>query len=256
MALTTDIEVYYKLDTNNSTQPDSVGSNDGTVTGATYTASGKINGAYSFDATTEKIVLDSAITFTGAFTISFWGKPNSYDSIDYGMAMASSSSASYSGLRLVTSSDKLLLSITGSERRWDLSSNIVGDGNWHHFVFTRNASNIPSAWIDGVDKGVLAECTGTASFDQMARYQNSNGYSWNGLIDEMGLWSRELTDTEIGELYNSGSGLTYPFSTGENIQINIGDVWKDVASVKINIGDTWKDVSAIKQNIGDSWKTV
>lgn len=33
----------------------------------------------------------------------------------------------------------------------------------------------------------------------------------NGKIDEMGFWRRRLTDAEVTELYNSGSGLTYPF---------------------------------------------
>jgi len=40
-ALTDNIISYYKLGTDNATQPDSAGSNDATVIGATYTASGK-----------------------------------------------------------------------------------------------------------------------------------------------------------------------------------------------------------------------
>ena len=44
--------------------------------------------------------------------------------------------------------------------------------------------------------------------------------------------------------------------SGTNMQINISDVWKTVASAQININDTWKDVDSIQQNIGDSWKTV
>ena len=43
---------------------------------------------------------------------------------------------------------------------------------------------------------------------------------------------------------------------GFNMKVNIGDSWKEVASISINIGDTWKTVSAVKQNIGDTWKTV
>lgn len=45
-------------------------------------------------------------------------------------------------------------------------------------------------------------------------------------------------------------------SVGINMQINIGDSWKDVDALKINIGDSWKPVTSIKQNIGDVWKTV
>ncbi len=48
----------------------------------------------------------------------------------------------------------------------------------------------------------------------------------------------------------------YHSSAGTNMQINIGDIWKDVDAMKTNIGDDWKDVVAVKQNIGDAWKDV
>lgn len=37
--------------------------------------------------------------------------------------------------------------------------------------------------------------------------------SVDGKQDEAGVWSRELTAGEISQLYNSGVGLTYPFTT-------------------------------------------
>jgi hypothetical protein len=49
---------------------------------------------------------------------------------------------------------------------------------------------------------------------------------------------------------------TVATSSGINLQINIGDVWKVVAGAQINIGDTWKTVVGIQINIGDVWKTV
>jgi hypothetical protein len=46
-------------------------------------------------------------------------------------------------------------------------------------------------------------------------------------------------------------------ATGTNMQINIGDVWKDVTEIQINIGDTWKTVATgTKINIGDVWKDI
>ena len=40
------------------------------------------------------------------------------------------------------------------------------------------------------------------------------------------------------------------------LQINIGDSWKEADSIKINISDAWKEVSEIQINIGDTWKTA
>jgi hypothetical protein len=37
----------------------------------------------------------------------------------------------------------------------------------------------------------------------------ASDYSFDGLIDEVSIWSDVLTPTEIGILYNSGNGLGY-----------------------------------------------
>jgi len=51
-------------------------------------------------------------------------------------------------------------------------------------------------------------------------------------------------------------GDTPAVEEGTNMQINIGDSWKEIDSMKINIGDVWKDVSNVWINIGDVWKEV
>lgn len=41
----------------------------------------------------------------------------------------------------------------------------------------------------------------------------------NAIIDELGIWNKSLTQTEITELYNSGIGVSYPFS-GSSFTLN------------------------------------
>jgi hypothetical protein len=45
-------------------------------------------------------------------------------------------------------------------------------------------------------------------------------------------------------------------ATGTNMQLNIGDDWKEITKVQINIGDSWKNVTKAQVNIGDEWKTI
>jgi len=40
------------------------------------------------------------------------------------------------------------------------------------------------------------------------------------------------------------------------VNINVGDVWKNMVGSQINVGDVWKTVASIKINVGDVWKTV
>ena len=36
------------------------------------------------------------------------------------------------------------------------------------------------------------------------------GLYFNGKLDEVGIWSRDLSASEVTELYNAGAGLQYP----------------------------------------------
>jgi hypothetical protein len=39
----------------------------------------------------------------------------------------------------------------------------------------------------------------------------TNALFFDGTIDEVGIWNRSLSSSEVSELYNGGSGASYPF---------------------------------------------
>jgi len=41
---------------------------------------------------------------------------------------------------------------------------------------------------------------------------NSTVQHWKGNLDELGIWTRALTTTEVAQLYNGGAGLPYPLT--------------------------------------------
>jgi hypothetical protein len=67
-------------------------------------------------------------------------------------------------------------------------------------------------------------------------------------------WGSGGADVEasVGDTGGTQTYLTFEYDV--MAQINIGDVWKDVAEIKINVGDVWKDVEELNINIGDVWK--
>src|SRR6202035_2479657 len=46
------------------------------------------------------------------------------------------------------------------------------------------------------------------------KYNGSYQAYFDGDIDEVSIWNRALTSTEVSDLYNSGGGLQYPFAGG------------------------------------------
>ena len=257
MSLTTDLVSYWKLDTSNNTQPDSVGSNDITVEGGTYNASGKINGCYKMDGG-DGSGMDTGWTgldTSASHTYSFWSKDS--NTLNVSQMIKQTPKADNEGARIYAiGTNKIYAKMKSGGISYYAKSNQVYTANvWHFVVYTYDETNM-KIYVDGV----LQQTTEATGYNDITnnvlitRALETYDNNFDGYIDEIGMWERALTYTEVKQLYNAGHGLQYPFDRG--LQINIGDTWKKMTDAKINIGDTWKDVDSIKINIGDSWKGV
>jgi len=116
------------------------------------------------------------------------------------------------------------------------------DGTGHDAVYnvtlTQGAWYMYSAVYDGTDLRLYlngtqvgtplsftwSSASGTLSFLSVGTYMDTSGdvpyASLRGTYDEMGIWSRALSSTEITDLYNGGAGLAYPFTTTSIKTIN------------------------------------
>ena len=81
-----------------------------------------------------------------------------------------------------------------------------GDGIWHHIVGTVSVTdNTSELWIDGVKKesitgvGTLAEVINDASLCQ----HGADGSYFDGDVKDVAIYGRQLTDDEIGIIYNA-----------------------------------------------------
>jgi len=261
MALTTDIVSYYKLDeTSGTTVTDSLGTNDLTNTGATVNQTGKIGKAYSF--VTDDYIENPPL-LGSSFTLSLWTKTNTISGADdFIYSKDDGINNADIQFRLYRRDAEFYFELgntAGSSFSTDTSSKgNIATGTWYHIVVTFDGTNL-ILYLDN-SSADTATFSGTRVSATRSAYisgrPHAGGLYYDGYLDEIGIWSRALTSTEVGELYNSGDGLAYPFTTGTNAQINIGDDWKEIDAMQINIGDTWKAVAGAQVNIGDSWKEI
>lgn len=257
MALIDNCTAYYAMDVNENPQSDSVGSNDLTVNGATYNASGKISACYSFDGNNDEMSRTSAaaLSFTTAMSISVWYYPDNLNNVQ----VITNKKWNYELAVLTNGTVRFYPGTGGGWGTPKTSTDTVTAGQWNHIVVTYNdAANQAIFYING-NSANTTTCNDSLGTNNEKFYVGRDPGSSRiaGDIDELGLWDDTLTPTNASDLYNSGSGLAYPFSaTGTNIQINIGDEWKTVDAIQINIGDSWKAVAGMQVNIGDSWKTI
>lgn len=214
--LLTGLVSYWKLDESSGNALDSVGSNHLSLTGGvTQGAAGKIGTAYTFNGSTGRLNLASAVIGTLPFTVSFWMKGTGAVSLE---RILSIKAANNNNLYSIYS-DAIGRPVA---QHWDGSQaiatfgSVAKNGNWNHIValFTSNSSRSITMNNAAFVTETTAQNALTVTLTQIA-YFNFNSLDqqyYNGSLDEIGIWNRILTADEITELYNSGSGKTYPFT--------------------------------------------
>lgn len=252
MALTDNLISYWKMEGNSN---DSVDSNNGTDTSITYgTSYGKIAQGALFNGTTSKISLPTSTNISGDFTVSMWIKP---PNAGYSGQLFTDWNTSTKNIYIQVDANNLLAfyrgdGTTGQDSALTTATPLTG-GTWYFVVFTQSGTTKNIYINAGTPSTQTTTNTGgvTGNIDTLGQTITGDP-ALNGSMDEVGLWSRALTSTEITTLYNSGNGLTLPLG----MQINISDTWKLVSGVQVNIGDTWKTVTKVQINISDTWKTI
>lgn len=233
MTITNNIAEYWKLDENTGTTPTgSVNSLVATMTNSAW-ATGKINSGVSCDGSgTDRmeVAATSVINnlFTGGGSFSVWIKPTNSNT---GNNRIFNKGAGFSGwiCNLTGESggaSQLQFQVQrggGNNGQWVSTNRVIPNGSWSHVVVVYDdgsTSNVPTMYVNGVSVAVTTSTnTGTtyasdASFNLVIGNNNSsNGYNrpFNGVFDEIGLWERSLTASDVAILFNNGNGLQYSF---------------------------------------------
>ncbi len=220
-AVTWDNTAYYRFEDTSGDAVDAVaGTYDIKNNGVTFNVLGKVNRGFSFDGTNDYLGNISEIDLGSVFSIAMWVKLNDSTTEKYYLGNGQKSGADYNSLTLYQGSGKISLAAdvsTDSSSTYTTDNVILGTNRWIHIVVTRAAGASPKIYINGTEvAGSTADnWGGTIDYDGDDFYIGTldNGGSlsgyFNGSMDEVGLWSRELTSSEVSELYNSGNGLIY-----------------------------------------------
>lgn len=244
MALTDNILAYYKLDANGTdvSLVDSTG-NGYTLTNTNNVAlgTGKIGGCGIWEATSGTYLNStlSGLSSQGDVSLSLWINPPNYGSggfSDYAGSIASFCYApSYAGWLLIFTDTGKLRVFQGSII--NETTNSIPLNEWTHLAISRNA-NTTTLYINGVQSLQFADTADFSSnsvlFGVAIDRAGDGTLAYNGLIDEVGIWNRGLSQTVVTELYNSGAGISYPFAPPLyfNAAVNgslttLGNWWKD-----------------------------
>jgi len=204
---------WWKLDGNAN---DEIGGNNGEINGdVDCEVEGKSGMGCEFDGNSDYIEVadDASLNFgTGEFTLSAW--VNTGGAIDQGSHWnAILEKGHFSG----NPSDKLygfFIPHTGgnankiffvvNDKTNTKSDSALDDNEWHHIVGVRDSSGGLSMYVDGVQQSATA--TSGEDVDDVTSLiiggdNRVSARDFNGLIDEVVIFNRALTEEEVKSLY-------------------------------------------------------
>jgi hypothetical protein len=198
---------------------DSKGTNNGTAQGGLTYGTGKIGNAFQFNGSTSYVSLPTSSLQLTTFSINFWlyNPGNSSKTIAANLGNDGQNKGWYLDLT------------NGPTIRfvaWNNGTNIIGlnaTGNpgylnrWSMATLTVNGTSV-KMYLDGslVNSGTMSNTINytTTTYPLIGGYRINNGavssiLANNTRLDAFNVWQKELTQSEITELYNSGNGAQY-----------------------------------------------
>ena len=200
---------------------DSFGTNHGTLMNGTTFTTGKIGNAFSFDGVNDYVSLpNTSFRQTGDFSISAWINPSVQGSYNMIFEDYINISGNQYGVALYIQGSKLRFAtynVTGNLAYGNTST--ISNNTWQHIVITKTAGNAWKMYINNTLQSLI-NVVGNISTNPAYNASNvanigsdidtgTRGGYFNGKIDALSVWTKELTANEVSMLYNGSNGTQY-----------------------------------------------
>jgi hypothetical protein len=221
MALIDNLVAYYKLNAAGVTA-DAHGANTLTNTNSVTTTTGKLGEAAVFTAASSQSLSATIAELDAATqaTIAGWFYRTS---TGHFVSVGTRASGTQRFGILISTDGNVYFTCAAGVQTYIWCANTVAVDTWGHFAITYNMANANPAKSKAYINGDLKTVTMVGGTTPSALATNANQgplyigretgtlYS-TGRIDEVGVWNRELTGTEVAQLYNAGYGMAYPLA--------------------------------------------
>lgn len=224
--LTTGIVSYWSF---NSDATDAKGTNNGTLTNsASVVAGGILSNCLNLSSGQMWVSVadNNSLSFGNGstdlpFSYSFWVKPTNFSQNSWMISKRNLNQNEYQVTVNVTTGTVgfAIMSLNGSNSIGTTSTETLTAGQWKHIVVTYTGNSLASG-LKIYFNGVLCTLTPSSAGSYVAMNNGTSVVgigSWAqfptsgviGLMDEVGLWSIELSQAQVSRLYNGGAGLAY-----------------------------------------------
>lgn len=251
-ALADDLIAYFTM---NQTRADIVGTFDLGLSQATEepanTSNGKLGYGYDFDGVNDGFVTGDTYTVTGDISVSMWVKPDTSDSYLFTQWASSTDNIRLSYM----SNTSFFIWLRDNGNAEQLYTTGFATGSFYHIVGVWNSSGNLSIYVNGALQNTKSTNgrsinNGAEAFNLGVNDIGASSQEFDGVMDEVGIFDVALEKAQVEALYNSGTGVAYPFTApsppatyNPNLTIRAYDYFDnstvEAFTVELNNGSTY-----------------
>ena len=188
----TSCKAYYKM----SDATDESGNYDGTPTSVNFNVAGKFGNAGEFNGSSSKIDIASIITGNNSFSVSFWLNPTANSITPFMMGSAATGQAF---LTFITGNT--LNFGRGGDSLGSTTANTIPNNTWTHIAVSSNAGSV-TVYVNGVSNLTFSTTYNISSGGTFIGYASGYGQYFEGKIDQIRIFNKSLSSSEVTTIYN------------------------------------------------------
>ncbi len=205
----------------------------------------------SFDGIDEYISIPT-ITLPTDFSVSMWVKATTSGSVRDQVFGGASGFFLFGTVVLNGGANANKMCYSNGSAYVALTPAIIRDGNWHNIVITYNSSATNLiAYTDGIETYNATYDAGTNNvIDRIS--EDTYGNYWKGNLDELAVWTSELSASDVTSIYNGGvpTDLT-SLSPLSWWRMGDGDTWNGSTWTLTDNGSGGNDATSVNMEEGD-----
>ena len=172
------------------------------ISTSTFYAEGKIGQGFRFDGGNDRVDTSSDSIDVGADTICAWMHPLSLGQSSAGRIISNNKTV------ILIATASTLKFISDGTTQSTSGSGITFIGKWNHVCVNRNSSGTANFYVNGLLSGTANQSSGTpvaGTANVTIGNIPGGGRAWDGSLDDVRIYNRALSATEIRQLYNQGA---------------------------------------------------
>lgn len=214
----TGLKAHWTMDETSGTREDSVGSNDLTDNNTVGYGTGKQSNAADFELSNSEYftVADHAdLRVDDGWSVSMWVNA---ETLTDGYFLNVRSGENGWGLGLATAGNIRVYAGSGSFGD-QTSSGTLSTGTWYHVAVYYSGTST-KLYINGALDSTLSlnAIINPNTTLNVGKKATASAVFHDGLMDEITFWNRELTATDVANIYNSGDGIPYEAASTNEVK--------------------------------------